>query len=374
MIPVCRPSVSEFEQKQMQKVLGDKCLAGGPYLEEFENRIAKFCGRKYAVGVSNGTSALVLAVAALNLPEKSKIIVPSFTMIAILHAVRANGHVPVFVDVDESTWNVTYESMAALVKQKDIKAAVLVETYSSAPQMTKLCKLLQDHKIPVIEDAAEGFGGSEQGKKFGSFGDMSALSFYANKLITTGEGGMILTDDKAHFDRLRDLRNHCFDKERLFLHASLSGNHRLTNLQAGIGIAQFEQLQTFYNHRKRLYQIYTEELKGMEAYFQFQSIPSDIVSSYWVFPILLNFSARLTAAEIGKKMSDAGVETRRFFHPLDRQPCYKPEKPPVSKIGLSLWERGLYLPMGNAITASEVKKSADTLKSVLTGAQQRIAA
>lgn len=360
-IPVSRPSLKSSDSKEISKVVNSSFVAGGPEILKFEKTIANYCHRKYAVAVTNGTSALLIALRSLNLPPQSKILIPSFTIISVLNAVLENDYKPVFIDVEKNTWNISVDSLKSLLNQ-DIKAAIIVQTYSSAPPMSDIQRLLNNKKIILVEDAAEGFGGSENGRKFGSFGRISILSFYANKLITTGEGGMILTDDERLYKKILNYRNLYFDSERKYIHQEISGNYRLTNLQASLGLSQFKRMKSMYRHRQKLYDLYLRLLAEMEGkYIQFQSIPHNIQSSYWVFPILIKNFNENKLDKLMKKMLSLGIETRHFFYPLDHQPLLS-SKSSTSDTSFNLWRSGLYLPLGNGITADEVIRSAQVFK------------
>ena len=364
MIPVSRPAIDRSDIEYVKRVMRDTFVTGGPQIAEFEEKIAGYCGRKYAVTVTNATSALAIAVRALKLTPKSKILVPSFTIVSLIHAIIINGNKPVIIDLDPNTWNESLKQLREAIK-KDIKAAIIPQTYSSAPPMLEISELLKRSGVMLIEDAAEGFGGSYNGKKFGSFGDISILSFYANKLITTGEGGMILTDDKKIHDQCLSFRNLCFDKDRRFIHSDLSGNYRMTNLQAALGLAQFKRINMFYRHREKLYQMYIKLLSPFYGkQIAFQQIPKVIESSYWVFPILL-LDEKHTADQIISQLNEKGVEARHFFYPLERQPFIK-EKYIPCPVSLNLWKYGIYLPLGNGIAENEVERSSQALLDILS--------
>lgn len=363
MIPVSRPKMDSRDAKAVTNAILSTFVAGGKKLTEFEKAIASFCGRKYAVAVTNATSALDIAVHSLALAPKSKILVPSFTIVSLIHAVIINGHIPVIIDVDKNTWNVDIGQVEKAVK-KGIKAAIIPQTYASSPPMNEITNLLKRKGIVLIEDAAEGFGGSYKGKQFGSFGDMSILSFYANKLITTGEGGMVLTDNSKLYDLCVNLRNLCFDKDRRFVHSDISGNYRMTNLQASLGLAQFKRINNFYQHRKMLYQMYIKLLSPLYGkQIVFQKIPKEVESSYWVFPVLL-LDGGMSADQIIGRLYEKGVEARHFFYPLERQPFLKGKYSPC-RVSLDLWRRGIYLPLGNGIREDEVYQSAAVLTRCL---------
>ena len=363
-IPVSRPSISKADIQAVERAVKSTFIAAGPNVIEFENKLAEHCGRKFAVAVSSGTSALLIGLKAFNLPSGSKVLVSSFTIVSALYAIIAGGYIPVFVDINEKTWNVDECLLDKLVKN-DIKAAIIVQTYASSPPMWKIYTMLKKYNIPMLEDTAEGLGGEDKRKKFGSFGKISILSFYANKLISTGEGGMILTDEKELYERACSLRNLFFDKERKFIHRELSGNHRMTNYQAALGLSQLKQIAFFYNHRKKLYSRYLTLLNDLQEYIQFQYIPKDIKSSYWVFPLLLQRKAHFTAAQFIEALAEKKVEARHFFYPLDKQPFLPEDYQIDSKISYNLWRDGLYLPLGNGIKLKEVEKVSQIVRKLL---------
>jgi perosamine synthetase len=370
MIPVCRPDLSAGDVQAVAEIVGSTFVAGGPEIAKFELEVATRCHRRYGIAVTNGTSALVLAVRALNLPPGSRILIPSLTIVSSLYAVVSNGHLPVFVDVNEETWNVEISDIRRIARD-GLAAAIIVETYSSAPSMREISKLLKQERIPMIEDAAEGFGGSEDGQPFGSFGDISILSFYVNKLITTGEGGMVLTDDPDVCERLRSLRNLFFDRDRRFIHAEYSGNYRMSNLQAALGLSQLQRIDNFYAHRRHLYRLYLSLFSELEPFIQTQLIPLNIESSYWVFPIVLREGVGYEAADFIKLLKNHGVEARHFFYPLDRQPCLGAGASQQSEVSYKVWTRGLYLPLGNGITEEEARTAAHVVRELLARSYSR---
>lgn len=366
MIPVSRPDLNADDAAAVHEAVVSSFVAGGPQLAEFEAAVAARCGRRYGVAVNNGTTALVAAVAALGLPKGSRVMVPAFTIVSAAYAIVSNGHTPVFVDVDPETWNVHLPAVEAALA-RGIDAAVLVETYASAPPMSRLVQVLDQAGVPVIEDAAEGFGGAESDRPFGSFGSMSTLSFYANKLITTGEGGMVLADDERLVQRLRSLRNLHFDAGRTFIHSELSGNFRLSNLQAALGLSQLRRADAFYQHRQRLFEISAELLRDLAPRVSLQRRPDAIRSSYWVFPVLIDESVGLSAESCIAQLHEAGVEARHFFYPLNRQPALGPASSTDSEVSFRLWRSGLYLPLGNGISEDEVRQSASAFRQLIRG-------
>lgn len=364
MIPVSKPDINKSDINFVSGVLKSSFVAGGQELGKFEKEIAAFCNRRFAVAVSNGTSALFLALQSLNLPVGSKVLLPQFTIISALYAVKGNNLAPFFVEVDPRTWNVSLQSVKKALAAK-IAAAVIVETYASAPPVKQIVEALKSKGVKIIEDAAEGFGGKEDNRPFGSYGDLSILSFYGNKLITTGEGGMVLTDSRVLYERLCSLRNLSFDSERKFIHKNLSGNFRLTNLQAALGLSQFKRINSLYKHRQTLYNLYLKLLRGLEDYMYFQSIPENVKSSYWVFPILLKSKVKENASGFMQKLKKRGIESRHFFYPLGLQPCLGKNEMADSEISLKLWQRGIYLPLGNGIAPKEIEITCKEISRLL---------
>jgi perosamine synthetase len=231
--------------------------------------------------------------------------------------------------------------------------------------MRELEQYFRQKGVAMIEDAAEGFGGDEQGRPFGSFGEMSVLSFYGNKLITTGEGGMVLTNDDHLYSRLCALRNLFFDAERRFIHAELCGNHRMSGCQASLGLSQIKRINLFLEHRRTLYSLYLDLLNDITDSVNFQCIPDSIRSSCWVFPIFLKESVPMDASQFISAAKSMGIEMRNFFYPLDRQPFVAKKLSASSEVSYLLSKRGLYLPLGNGISIVEVHRVADVVKTLL---------
>lgn len=362
LIPVSRPKIDNLDcDYVLKQSLEKNKIATTDLIEEFEKLVSKKCLRNYGIAVSSGTSALEIAVASLNLKPGSKILIPSFTIVSVLNAVLKNKCKPVFVNVNYNNYNIDFDNLENLINNQNIKACIIVSTYNSSPMMDKISNLLKRNKIKFIEDAAESFGGKFQNKPFGSFGDISILSFYSNKIITTGEGGMILTNNYKFAEFAKKYRNLFFNNRRNFTHDKIGNNNRLTSMQASLGISQLKKINSFLKHRKKLYEIYINELT--QEKFQFQEINKNIsLPSYWVMPIVLK--GKNNSKKIIEELHQKNIQTRHFFYPLNKQPFINKENNSSDLNAWKLFKKGLYLPLGNGITEQEVFYVVKSLKKI----------
>ena len=319
MIPVSRPLITKDDVEFVKrKALNKSLVAQSDLVFEFEHKIKNYLNIKYAISTCNGSSALISAVAALNLKKKSNILIPNCTIISVLNAVLVNGHKPVFVDIDFYSWNLDYKKLRKEINNKKIHAVILVENYNSSPHMSRICKMLKQKKIKIIEDASESFGGTFMNKKFGTYGDITTLSFFANKIITTGEGGMILSNNKEYYNYFKSHINLFFTKERNFKHSNIGYNFRMNSMSAALGISQFKKINFFLRKRKEIYQNYIEKLNWQKISTQF--ILPEIKSSYWVMPIL---NKKINSSKMINFLSKKKIQSRHLFFPLSEQPINK---------------------------------------------------
>src|SRR5919108_1233056 len=303
MIPVNEPLLAERELEYvMDCVRSGWISSGGRYLEEFEQGWAKYCGRRYGVAVSNGTTALHLAVACLGLEPGDEVIMPTFTIISCALAVIYNGGVPVLVDSEPRTWCMDVEQVASKVTAKT-RAIMPVHIYGHPVDMDAIVGLADKRRLAIIEDAAEAHGAqylcgrnepTARWRYCGSFGSLSCFSFYANKLITTGEGGMIVTDDPGLAERARSLRNLCFQADRRFYHEQMGFNFRLTSLQAALGLAQLERMEGIVARKRRMGKEYTRRLEGIDG-LQLPVEESWARSVYWMYGVVLSEETAMDA-------------------------------------------------------------------------------
>jgi perosamine synthetase len=349
--------------------------SAGSYLDRFESDWAAYCGRKHGIAVSNGTTALHIAVAALDLQPGDEVIMPSFTIISCALAVVYAGGTPVLVDADPCTWTMSIDEVARKIGPRT-RAIMPVHIYGHPCDMDPLLALAVDRNIVVLEDAAEAHGAeyltgrdSPVGawRRCGSFGALSCFSFYANKLITTGEGGMVLTDDARLAEQARSLRNLCFQPQRRFFHEQLGFNYRLTNLQAALGVAQIERIDAIVARKRWIGTEYTSRLRGTAGL----QLPIEMPwakNVYWMYGLTLADDARIDAAELGNRMRARDIETRPFFLGMHEQPAllerglFAGERYPVTD---RLARRGLYLPSGLTLTEEQIDRVCGTLKDAL---------
>ena len=359
-IPVNTPIFLGNEKKYLNQCIDSGWVSSdGAFVRQFEDQTAAAIGREFAVAVSSGTSALDIAVAALDLPVGSEVIVPSFCIISVLHEVLRSGLVPVFVDCNYESFNVEPEDLINAITSRT-KLIIIAHIYGLTVDMDPLLEEAKKRGIFIIEDASEVQGQQYLGRECGSFGDLSTLSFYANKQITTGEGGMVLTDSKKLYERLKSFRNLCFNNERRYSHHRLGWNYRMSNLQAAVGLAQLERLSFAVSRRREIADLYYEGLRDVEGItlpLKNQGFGENI---NWVFAITIDQKLRLTGEEMRADLQSDGIGTRSFFYPLHLQPLLKELKANYVVHGSCansemLYEKGLYLPSGLGLTNNEVK-------------------
>jgi len=359
LIPVCRPTFIKNEKNFVYEALGELNISShGKFVEGFEELWSQYCGCKHGISCTNGTTALHLALLTLGIGKKDEVIVPNFCMIAVPNAVTYVGAKPVFVDVREDDWNIDWTQIEAKITRKT-KAIMVVHNFGNPCNMSFILALAKKHNLFVIEDCSEAHGATYNGQKVSSFGDVAIFSFYANKIITTGEGGMLITNDTHISNRCKYLRNHCFDKPR-FIHQEIGYNYRMSNLHCAIGVAQASQADKLIEMRNEVSDIYTKELKNIKGITIQPKVKGSVC---WMFCILVEDKDGLMAF-----LEKTGIETRSLFYPNHLQPCYKhlkiKGKFPVSEM---LWEKGLYLPTSTDLTDLEIKKICETIRSYQNG-------
>src|SRR3989344_697076 len=394
MIPVNEPLFISDEKKYLEKCIDEGWVSSdGSFVKEFEEGFSKYVGRKYGVAVSSGTAALEVAVGALGIKEGDEVIMPSFTIISCVLAVVNYGAVPVFIDSDPETFTIDVTKIEERITEKT-KAIMAVHIYGHPCDMDPILEIAKKHNLLVIEDAAEAHGAEylpdgRQGKgnppsleamarqrKCGSFGDISIFSFYANKIITTGEGGMVLTDNEEYAERARSLRNLAFGKgEKRYHHEELARNYRMTNLQAALGVAQLNNIDKLVNIKINNAKKYTELLKDVKGL----TLPIEkewAKNVYWMYGVVLDppsheASARqgeslgMTAEDFAKKLLEAGVQTRQFFYPMHLQPVFEKYNKGNFPVSEKLARYGLYLPSGMALKESQIKEVVEAIKKIL---------
>jgi perosamine synthetase len=356
LIPVNEPLLTEQDYAAVMDALRAGWISGaGPQIDAFETRWADFCGRKHGVALANGTVALQVAVALLDLQPSDEVIMPTFTIISCALPVVLAGAVPVLVDCDPHTWTMDVNQVEARITPRT-RAIMPVHIYGHPVDMDPLLELAERHHLQVVEDAAEAHGADYRGRRIGSFGASSCFSFYANKLLTTGEGGMLLVDDDQLAERARRMRNLGFQPGRRFLHTELGFNFRLTNMQAALGLAQVDRMDEIVARKRRMGQAYTERLSEV-AGLELQVQQPWARSVYWMFGLVLSEETGLDAEQFAARLTARGVETRPFFLGMHEQPVLREqglfagEAYPVAE---RIARQGLYLPSGLALTESQI--------------------
>jgi perosamine synthetase len=368
MIPVNEPKLGPRELEYVTECVQTGWISSaGRFIDQFEQQWAAYCGRRYGIAVCNGTVALQIAAACLDLQPGDEVIMPSFTIISCAQAVIYCGGVPVLVDSDPQTWCMDVGQVRSKITSRT-RAIMPVHIYGHPVDMDPLLELADEFGLSIIEDAAEAHGAQYlsharqqmpgEWKRCGSFGEVSCFSFYANKLVTTGEGGMLVTDDPRLAEKARGLRNLCFQPQRRFYHEALGFNFRMTNLQAALGLAQLERMDDIVAHKRWMGQAYTERLQDI-ACLQLPVEKPWARNIYWMYGLVLSEETGMDAVEFARRLHSAGVETRPFFLGMHEQPVLR-------KMGLYLAERypvaeriarqGLYLPSGMALTAEQLDK------------------
>lgn len=367
-IPVNTPDISGRERDYLLECLDTGWISSeGPFVGRFEKEFSARVGRQYGVAVANGSAALDIAVAALGIGPGDEVIMPTFTIISCPAAVVRVGAKPILVDSDPSTWNMDVAQIEARITPRT-RAIMVVHIYGLPVDITPVLEIAERHRLYVIEDAAEMHGQTWNAEPCGSFGHISTFSFYPNKHITTGEGGMIVSDDADLAERCKSLRNLCFIPERRFVHEELGWNYRLTNMQAAMGLAQLERLDEFVARKRWMGERYNELLRGIPG-LSLPPVRSDNAESiYWVYGLLVNEGLPFDAQVVMKALEQRGVGTRPFFWPIHEQPVflkrgwYAGERYPVAE---NMARRGFYLPSGLGLKLGDQERVAAALAEAM---------
>lgn len=355
MIPVSEPLLEDEELENVIEAVKSGWISSkGKFVTQFEEKFAEYCDAKYGVASCNGTVALHLALTALGIKEGDEVIVPTLTFIATANAVRYTGAKPVFVDSHPGYWCIDPEKIEAKITPKT-KAIIPVHLYGHPCDMDAIMDIAKRRGLHVIEDAAEAHGAEYKGKKVGSFGDINCFSFFANKIITTGEGGICLTNDERLAERMRILKDHGMNPQRKYWHDSLGFNYRMTNLQAAVGVAQINKLDRFIKRKREIKVWYQQRLRQLAQKELIELHPEMAWAEcvYWMYSILIseNFINR---DELIGRLNKAGIETRPFFYPIHVLPMYKNDD--KLTVAEHLSRRGINLPSSIKLTKTEIVK------------------
>lgn len=350
-IPVFSPWLDESDIAAVTRALEKGWISGtSPIVQEFETAIAGISERRFVSAVANGSVALDLAFEALGLQPGDEVIVPNLTIISCLSAIVRVGATPVIVDVDPSTWNMRLEDVVTAYSNKT-KAVLVVHIYGLPSPIDLIAKFCRDNELFLVEDAAEAHGQSVNGQPCGSYGDISTYSFYANKHVTTGEGGAICTNSEKFYERVTSMRNLAFGKINRFEHEEFGWNYRIGGLSAALGISQVKKLSTIISAKQKQAEHYNASLSDVSAITLPAQTGNGSQNQYWIYGVLAE--SRQVRSKIISALDNANIETRPFFCPLSRQPVLQKNKFRLSddlKVSESLGERGFYLPTGSHLT------------------------
>jgi len=372
-IPVSEPSIT---QKEIDYVL-DAVRSGwvsslGHYINEFEKKFAEFIGTKYALTTSNGTTALHLAFVSLEIKEKDEVIIPDLTFVATANAVVYTGAKSVFVDIEPDTWCIDPEAIRKVITTRT-KAIIPVHLYGHPANMDEIMKIAKEYNLFVIEDCAEAHGAEYKGKKVGSFGEFGAFSFYGNKIITTGEGGMLTTNDERLYERAKFLRDHAMSKEKRYWHTEIGYNYRMTNLQAALGLAQLERIEELITKKRQIFEWYKEFLKDLDS-ISLNPEKKWAKNVYWMVCLVLDKDFIISRDDLMLKLKEKGIDTRPFFCPISQMPMYT--RGTINPVAYDISMRGLNLPSGVNLSMDKImficKKVIDSKKRILANGQTYI--
>jgi perosamine synthetase len=362
-IPIYEPWLGDLEEKLLLDVLHSTWISSaGKYIRQFEEEFAAYCGSAHGITTSNGTTALHLAVHALGIGPGDEVIVPALTFVASANSIQYTGARPIFADVDPETWTISPQEVARLITPRT-KAIMPVHLYGQMAAMPELMTLAQAHDLFVIEDAAEAHGAAIGDRRAGSWGTIGAFSFFANKIITTGEGGMLLTDDAALAGRCRQLRDHGMPPERRYWHDEVGFNYRITNMQAAIGVAQMTRIDEVIRRKRAIAEQYRLELADVPG-ITLAREGAGTTSVFWMVSALIDPPFPLNRDALVVALRQESIDSRPFFHPLDTLPPY--HSGTVCPTALSLSRRGINLPSSPTLTSAQVSRICATLRRFAT--------
>ncbi|MEK6705776.1 MAG: DegT/DnrJ/EryC1/StrS aminotransferase family protein [Candidatus Poribacteria bacterium] len=368
MIPVAEPSLDGRELKYVTEALKSGWVSSkGKFIELFEQNFAAYCGRKFGVCTSNGTVSLHLALLSLGIGKGDEVIVPSFTFVASVNAITYTGAKPVFVDSNPVYWGMDPDKIDSAITSRT-RAIMIVHLYGHPCDIQPIVSIAKKRGLYVIEDAAEAHGACYRGRKIGSFGAISSFSFFGNKTITTGEGGMCLTDNESLYKKMRVLRDHGMNPKRRYWYDVVGYNYRMTNLQAALGMGQFEQLDKFIEKKRKIAEWYSSGLMDLHEKGVIQLHPEMgwARCSYWMYSLVINpRRAGICRDDLIKQLLDVGVESRPFFYPVHILPPYRKNKPPFP-VAEKLGKNGINLPSSVKLSHDQVKKICSVIRKTIT--------
>jgi perosamine synthetase len=360
-IPISQPSIGEKEIAYVTDAVKSGWVSSlGKYIDMFEEKFAIYCGTKYAVATSNGTTALHLALVSLGITAEDEVIIPDLTFVATGSAVKYIGAKVVTVDIDEDTLCISPEAIKKAITSKT-KAIIPVHLYGHPANMEEINKIAKECNLFVVEDAAEAHGAEVNGKKVGSLSDAGVFSFYGNKIITSGEGGMITTNDDKLYKKMKYLRDHAMSKEKRYWHTDVGFNYRMTNLQAALGVAQFERIDELLDKKKEIFEWYQKELKDIKG-IKLNYQASWAKNVYWMVCLELDGFTENQRDEFIQKLKVKNIDSRPYFYPVSDMPVYKDSNTPITH---KVYQKGLNLPSYFDITKEQVDYVCISIKELV---------
>lgn len=360
LIPVAEPVLTGRELKYVKECFDTNWISSlGGFILEFEKQFSSYCGTDYGITTSNGTTALHLALHTLGIGRDDEVLVPNLTFIAPANAVAYCGAKPILVDIEPDTWNIDPNKIESKITSKT-KAIIPVHLFGHPCDMDSILKIARKYNLLVIEDCAEAHGSLYKNRKVGSFGTISCFSFYGNKIITTGEGGICLTNDPVLAKKLNFLKDHCMDSNKRYWHPEVGFNYRITNIQAAIGLGQLEQIDYFLQRKRENAKLYSSLLQNCTKIVL--PVEKDYARhSYWMYSILLDES--LEVGRIMEKMRELGVDSRPFFHPISTLPPFRSHN--KFEVSERIARQGLTLPSGTNLSAEQIGYICRILKEIV---------
>ena len=351
MIPISKPSIEGKELEYVTDAIKSGWVSSlGKYIDMFEEKFSKYCNTKYAVATSNGTTALHLTLVSLGITEEDEVIIPNFTFVATASAIKYIGAKVITVDIEEDTLCISPEAIKKAITPKT-KAIIPVHLYGHPANMIEINKIAKKYNLFVVEDAAEAHGAEQNGKKVGGLSDAGIFSFYGNKIITSGEGGMITTNNKELYKKLKYLRDHAMSKDKRYWHTEVGFNYRMTNLQAALGVAQFERINELLAKKKEIFKWYKDGLKDIPN-IKLNYQKDGYKNIYWMMCIEINGYKEKERDELIDKLKEKSIDSRPFFYPVSDMPMYDNCDTPITH---KVYQRGLNLPSYFDLTKEQVE-------------------
>lgn len=355
------PNLGKYEKAYLNKCINLSFVSTfGPFISEFEDKFAKYVGAKRAVAVQSGTAAIHMALYESGIGRGDEVIVPSLTFVATVNPVLYVGAKPVIVDVDPETWNIDPEEIKKAITEKT-RAIICVHVYGNSCDMDSIIKIAREYNLYVIEDATESLGATYKGRQTGTFGDLGCFSFNGNKLITTGGGGMIVTDDETKAEHIKFLVNQARDHSKGYYHPEMGFNYRMTNIEAALGLAQLRRIDEFLDKKRKFRKIYREIL-GDLPYVEFQKERKGGEGSWWLTCIKIEKNVNID--DLMQKLKQKDIRVRRIFIPICEMPYLRRYSKPCPN-AYRIYERGICLPSSTLNTTEQIEKAALDIKEIL---------